>query len=110
LPATAPLIVSERNALSEALWNEPEITWLRVLGSAFNPISDKNYREVSMMRHFNAFPQDIGRMSAYWMRSRHPQELRPPLLQSYLAAKVMYTDESRDMKSASVAYSLHRSR
>lgn len=36
-PSTAPLTVDERNALSEVLWNEMEITWLRVLGSVLNP-------------------------------------------------------------------------
>jgi len=86
-PPTAPLTVQERNALSESLWNEPEITWLRVLGTVLNPSSEKMYREVSVVSHFNLFPQDIERMFVYWMRSRHLKDYGLALLQTYLAVR-----------------------
>jgi hypothetical protein len=86
-PSTAPLSVKERNAVSTSLWNEEEITWLRVLGSVLNPNSEQTYREVSVVSHFNVFPQDIERMFAYWMRSRHLKDYGVPLLQTYLAAR-----------------------
>ncbi len=73
-PATAPITAVERDVISAALWNESEITWLRVLGTVFNPSCEKNYREVSATNHFNVFPQDVERMFAYWMRSRHLSE------------------------------------
>ena len=86
-PAAAPLTVPERNAVSDALWNEVEITWLRVLGSVLNPASEKLYREVSVVNHFNVFQQDVERMFAYWMRSRHLKDYGLPLLQTYFAIR-----------------------
>jgi hypothetical protein len=87
-PATAPITAVERDVISAALWNESEITWLRVVGTVFNPSSEKNYREVSVTNHFNVFPQDLERMFAYWMRSRHLSEHGMALLQTYFAVRV----------------------
>jgi hypothetical protein len=81
--SNAPLTVDEREAVYQALWLEPEITWLRVLGSVLNPHNDKQFREVTMVTHFNVMPQDVERMFAYWMRSRHLKEYGIPLLQIY---------------------------
>jgi hypothetical protein len=86
-PAAAPLTVPERDAVSVALWDESEITWLRVLGSVLNPATEKLYREVSVVNHFNVFPQDVERMFAYWMRSRHLKDYGLPLLQTYFAVR-----------------------
>ena len=73
--------------MSDALWNEAEITWLRVLGSVLNPASEKLYREVSVVNYFNVFQQDVERMFAYWMRSRHLKDYGLPLLQTYFAIR-----------------------
>jgi len=86
-PATAPVSADERNFIATALWNEPEITWLRVLGTVLNPSCEKNYREVSVTTHFNVFPQDVERMFSYWMRSRHLAEHGMALLQTYFAVR-----------------------
>jgi hypothetical protein len=86
-PSTAPLTVEERNAVAQSFWTEAEITWLRVLGSILNPSNEKMYREVSVVSHFNVFPQDVERMFAYWMRSRHLKEYGLALLQTYHAAR-----------------------
>jgi hypothetical protein len=85
--SAAPCTVEERNAISTALWNETEITWLRVLGTVLNPSCEKNYREVSVTNHFNVFPQDVERMFAYWMRSQHLREHGLALLQTYFAVR-----------------------
>jgi hypothetical protein len=86
-PTTAPITIDERNLISSALWNEPDITWLRVLGTVLNPSSEKNYREVTVTSHFNVFPQDFERMFSYWMRSRHLAEHGMALLQTYFAGR-----------------------
>src|SRR2546423_2801347 len=85
--STAPCMVEERNAISTALWNETEITWLRVLGTVLNPSCEKTYREVSVTNHFNVFPQEVERMFAYWLRSRHLREHGLALLQTYFAVR-----------------------
>jgi hypothetical protein len=87
-PSTALLSVDERNAISSAFWEEQEITWLRVLGTVLNPSSEKNYLEVSVVNHFQFFPEDLDRMFAYWMRSRPLKEHGMALFQTYRAAFV----------------------
>lgn len=85
--SNAPLTTDERDAVFQALWSEEEITWLRVVGTFLNPQSEKQFREVTVVGQFNVFPQDVERMFAYWMRSRHMKEYGIPLLQLYNAVR-----------------------
>lgn len=88
-PANAPLTKEERNRVSALLWKEEEITWLRVLGTVLNPMTEGHYLEYSVSNHFTlAFPTEIERMFGYWIRFKHLKKYGTILLQSYHAFKV----------------------
>jgi hypothetical protein len=64
--SSPPLTSEERIVVYEQLWLETEVTWLRVLGSVLNPQSERQFVEVTVVNHFNVFPQDVERMFGGW--------------------------------------------
>lgn len=86
-PASAPFTASERQIISEEFFKEEKITWLRVLSTVLYLADEKQPLTTMVLRHFAAFPDDLERMFAYWVRSDRLADYARALLQTYFTAK-----------------------